>query len=112
HHGAKEPVGNGEVEEHVTPGVMGLLYLSQRAADLFVQHGLSEIALQVGHLPREPLPCRIIYPVDVELRTGVAHEALEHGVKVIAPALSRPCRQVHTDQRKSLRQYVGTRKIV
>src|SRR6185312_15048279 len=34
HHGAEEPVGDGEVEKDVTPGVMGLLCLSQRAANL------------------------------------------------------------------------------
>ena len=111
-HGAKEPVGDGEVEDGIALRAMGLLCLAQRAADLLVQLGLGQVALDVGHFLREPLPRRLVDLVDVELRGGVADEAFQHVVKMVAPALRRSLRQVHADQRKFLRQHLGAREVV
>ena len=50
--------------------------------------GFVEIALQTYDIfVAKPLPRRFVDVVDVELRRGVADEALQHVVKVIAPAL-------------------------
>ncbi len=47
HHGAEEPVGDGEIEDDVALRAMGLLGLVKRAAELLVQLGLGEVALHV-----------------------------------------------------------------
>ena len=47
---------------------MGLFGLAERAAKLFVKLGLGEIALDIGHFVRKPLPRRLVDVVDVELR--------------------------------------------
>ena len=112
HHGAKESVGDGEVEDDVALRAVGLLCLGQRGADLLVQLGLGKVALNVGHFLRKPLPRRLVDVVDVELRSGVADEAFQHVVKVVAPALGGSLRQVHADQREFLRQHLGAREIV
>ena len=111
-HGAKEPVGDGEVEDGVALRAMGLFGLAQRAADLLVQLGLGQVALDVGHFLREPLPRRLVDLVDVELRGGVPDEAFQRVVKMVAPALRRSLRQVHADQREFLRQHLGAREVV
>ena len=50
--------------------------------------------------------------VDVELGRGVADEALQHGVKLVAPAFAVPLGEIDADQREFLRQHAGAREIV
>ena len=87
HHGAKESIGDREIEDDVALRAMGLLCLGQRAANLLVQLGLGEVALDVRHFLRQPLPRRLVDLVDIELRRGVSDEAFQHVVKMVAPAL-------------------------
>ena len=89
HHGAEEAVGDREIEDDIALRAVGLFCLGQCAANLLVQLGLGEVALDVGHFLREPLPCRVVDLVDVELRGGIADEAFQHVVKMVAPALGR-----------------------
>ena len=84
----------------------------KRPANLLVQLGLGQIALDVGHFLREPLPRRLVDPIDVELRGRIPDEGFQHVVKMVAPALRRSLGQVHADQRKFLRQHLGAREIV
>ena len=53
HHGAKESVGDGEVEDDVAQRAVGLFCLCQRGADFLVQVGLGEVPLHVGHFSRQ-----------------------------------------------------------
>ena len=111
-HGAEEPVGDREIEDGVALRAMGLFRVAQCAADLLVELGLGQVALDVGHFLREPLPRRLVDPVDVELRGRIADEAFQHVVKMVAPAFRRSLGQVHADQRKFLRQHLGAREVV
>ena len=112
HHGTEEPVGDGEIEDGVALRAVGFFRLVQRGAHLLVQLGLGQVALDVRHLFCEPLPRRLVDLVDVELRGGVADEAFQHVVKMVAPALGSSLRQVHADQGEFLRQHFGAREIV
>ena len=112
HHGAKESVGDGEVEDDVAQCAVGLFCLCQRGADFLVQVGLGEVALDVGHFFRQPLPRRLVDFVDVKFRSGIADEAFQHVVKVVAPAFGRCLTVVHADQREFVRQHLGAREIV
>ena len=106
---AKEPVGDREIEDGIALCSMVLFCVSQCSTNFFVQFGLGKIALDVGHFLREPLPRRLVNSIDVELRGGIPDEGFQHVVKMVAPALCRTVGQVHADQRKFLRQNLGTR---
>ena len=81
-HGAEKPVGDREIEDRVALGAVGLLGLVERAAKLVVQLGLGQVALDIGHLVREPLPRVLVDVVDIELGGGIADEALQRVVKL------------------------------
>src|SRR6185312_13785364 len=89
---AKEPIGDGKVEDGVALCAMGLFCVVQCAANLLVELGLGQIALDVAHFLREPLPRRLIDPVDVELRACIPDEGFQRVVKVVAPGLRRSTR--------------------
>ena len=110
--GAKEPIGDREVEDGVALRAMGLFCVTQCAANLLVELGLGQIALDVGHFLREPLPRRLVDPIDVELRARIPDEGFQHVVKMVAPAFRGPFGQIHADQRKFLRQHLGAREVV
>ena len=86
HHGAKEPIGDCEIEDGIALCAVRFSGLVQGAAKLLVQLGLGQVAMDVGHLLRKPLPRRLVDVVDIELRGGVADKAFQHVVKVVAPA--------------------------
>ena len=112
HHGAEEPVGNGEVEDRVALRAMRLFGIAQRAADLFVQLGLGQVALDVGQFRGKPLPDRVVDVIDVELRRGVSDEAFQHVVKMVSPAFGRAGREINADQGEVVRQQFGAFKVV
>ena len=93
HHGAEEPVGDGEIKDDVALRAVGLLGLAQRDANFLVQLGLGEVALDVRHLLRKPFPRSLVDLIDIELRRGVADEAFQHVMKMIAQALGRSLRR-------------------
>ena len=109
---AKEPIGDCEVEDGIALCPMGLFRVTQCATNLLVQLGFGKIALDVGHFIREPLPRRLVDPIDVELRGRIPDEGFQHVVEMVAPALRRPLGQVDADQRKFLWQNLGTREVV
>ena len=84
HHGAKESVGDGEVENDVALRAVGLLCLGQRDTNFLVQFGLGEVALHVRYFFCQPLPRRLVDLVDIELRCHVSDEAFQHVVKTVA----------------------------
>ncbi len=86
--------------------------LLQMLDELPVQAGIVQVTLDVGHLLRELLPRSLVDLVQIEFRRGVADEALQRLVKMIAPTLRSSLRQVHTDQREFLRQHLGVGEIV
>ena len=82
------------------------------AANLLVQLGLGQIALDVRHFLRKPLPRRLVDLIDVELRVAIPDEAFQHVVKWSRQLSAVPGVQRHADQRKFLRQHLGAREIV
>jgi hypothetical protein len=50
--------------------------------------------------------------VNIKLGGGVADEAFQHVVKIVAPALGGSLRQVHANQRELLGEHLGAREIV
>src|SRR6185312_5039135 len=65
---AKETIGDGKIEDGVALCTTGLFCVAQCTVYLQVELGLGQIALDVAHFFREPLPRRFVDPVDVELR--------------------------------------------
>ena len=112
HHGAEESIGDREIEDDVALGAMGLFGIVKSTAKRFVQLGLGQIALDIGHFLRKPLPRRLVDVIDIEFGHGIADKAFQHVVKMIAPAFRRSRRPRHADQRKFLRQHLGAREIV
>src|SRR5579863_7916905 len=86
HHSAEELIGNRQVKNDVALSAMGLLSIDKDAAKFLVELGFRQVTLDIRHLLRELLPHRVIDVVDVDLSGGVADKALQHGVKVLAPA--------------------------
>ena len=109
---AKEPVGDSEVEDRIPLRAMGLFRVAQCATNLLVEFGLGQIALDVGHFLREPLPRRLVDPIDLKLRGRIPDKAFQHIVKMVAPAFRRPLGKVDADQGEFFRQNPGTREVV
>ena len=80
HHGAKEPIGDREIEDHIALCAVRFFGLVQGAAKLLVHLGLGQVAMDVGHLPGEAFPHILVDMVDVELGCGVADKAFKHVV--------------------------------
>ena len=112
HHGAKEPIGDREIEDGVALGAVGLFGLFECVTKPVVQLGLRQVALDIHHFFREPLPRSLVDVVDIKLRGSVADEAFQRVVKVVAPAFRGSLRTGHADQRKVLRQHFGAGEVV
>ena len=93
-------------------GAVGLFSLVEGAAKLVVQLGLGQVALDINHLLRKPLPRVLVDVVDIELRGGVADKAFQHVMKLVTPAFGGSLRPGNADQRELLRQHFGAREIV
>jgi hypothetical protein len=87
HHGPEEPVGDREIEDGIALCAMVLFCRVESAAKLLVQCGARQVALDIRHPVRKTFPCRLVDAVNIELRGGIADEALQHVVKMVAPAL-------------------------
>ena len=79
--------------------------LVEDAAKPFVQFGLSQVALDINHLLRKPLPHLLVDMVDVEFRGDVADKACQHAMKLITPAFGGAVGPGNADQCKLLRQH-------
>ncbi len=108
HHRAEETPGDGEIEDDIAPRVMALFRLAQFAADRVIEFRLRQIAANIRHFLRKPLPHRF---VDAHAG-GLADKIFQHVVKTITPAFGGSFRQIDTDQREILRQHFRARQII
>ena len=112
HHGAEELIGNREIEDDVALGAMRLFGIVKSTAKRFVQFGLGQIALDIRHFLRKPLPSSLIDVIDIKFGHRISDKAFQPIVNVIAPAFRSSRRSRHADQRKFFRQHLGAREIV
>src|SRR5262249_6412378 len=110
--GAEKPYWAGEIEDAVARRMMLLRGIVQVVSELKIGTGIVDVALDVRHRLRQSRPGDFIDLVQVELRRGVADEALQRLMETIAPILHGALRMIHADQRKILREDLGVCQIV
>ena len=112
HNGAEESIGDREIEDDVALGAMRLFGLVKSTAKRFVQFGLGQIALDIRHFLRKPLPSSLVDVIDIKFGHGISDKAFQRIVKVVAPAFRSSRRPRHADQREFFRQHLGAREII
>jgi hypothetical protein len=96
---------DSEIEDCIAQrGVLGLRRVKCHG-DVGIEFGLGDITLKIRHPLRQPVPHRLVDPVDAELGVIVADEAGEHGVQAALPAARRIWREIDADDSEVLRQH-------
>src|SRR2546421_3938697 len=97
HHCAEELICDREVKDDVALSAMRLLSPVKNATKFLVELGFRQVALDICHLLRKLLPHRVVDVISIELGSGVADKALQHAVKVVAPAFCSPLGEGNAD---------------
>src|SRR5476649_1153978 len=100
------------MKDRITPRPVDLFRSFKGVANILVKLRFGDVTLNISHASSQPLPCSVIYAVDMKAGHGVADEALQHVIEMVPPGLGCLVCKVYANESKFFVQQPCSREIV